>query len=495
MLNAARRVWIPVMLSICAGVGSATEPGEPKEKDELAPEVAVYNQRLFELLNESAELDLSSPEIERRWGMLRDLLALMAAAGYERDAFDDETAPCDRPEGSDASRLLLLEDKVLDPAAWARRERVRAAVDRLRSNGFFAESLPVLQQGPFIWPKPAGLIIEAQWPELVLIYDAGRLCLTMTELAADTGDMDAAVDHLRAALGFAEVISTQPSALGALVATELSQRASELVPRVLGCGGEPPVNSLKRLQRDFFVWTQLPWLEYAFNSERILALQVAEFVHVADEAGEAVDVERLLRIADPDRASEVRGVFEKNPITRQADLDDANRFWDGVVAIVQLPAPMRVLRAMNGLEELYEFVEQGRSSLRITVPGMLRRLINSVTRSQTLALGAAWGIAAYLHAARHGEVSATLEQIDQEFQCPSALDPFIFPPGAPLQMVIREVETGRVVIYSTGIDGTDNGGRPLEDGDATEALFHPRADGFDAILIDLSMWPRKAGTE
>lgn len=480
------------LLGLTCSIAAAAGPDGTQSQTTFSPEVEAFNDQLYSLPAQAFAIAMPDEERQRRWELLAALLGRLETAGYGREAFADHTDSATRPEGRDPSLLLLLAVNQLDDAALARKARVRAAVERLSANGFFANAPVVFEHGPFLWPKPKGLILEAQWPELVLAYDAGLLCLTTARLAADAGDMASAVDRLRAALGFAGVASTHPSMIGALMAAGLSQRASELLPKVLSCGGPAPMDGLASLQHDFVVWTRLPSLENACEAERILALQTAEFIYAGGDDGDALDLDRLMRIAGPDMAPGDRKLFEEAPITREADIEDINHFWNGASRIVFWPERMRMLQTWTELDGLYEFAGRRAGTMRCTVPAYLQKLITAVTKSQTFALASAWGIAACLHAIRHGALAPTLEGIDADLKLGEATDPFRFPPGASLGCIVRDIETGEFVLYSAGMDGEDNGGRTLADGDAAEALFHPRADGFDAILFEATLWPKPA---
>ncbi|MBC7835790.1 MAG: hypothetical protein H7Y88_11925 [Phycisphaerales bacterium] len=302
---------------------------------------------------------------------------------------------------------------------------------------------------------------------------------------ARSGEWPAYLRDLQQCLAIGRILGGEPLLIHRLVATSiLAMAANGIIQDIkLHQLGEPTLRgTLELLDRD----AVLPPMAFTYRGESLFLRHQVELCHTDNGHGDGTALISKLAENSPDELEELVGF--RIPAHKALDalgfilpskkqsLRHLETLEEDTVAFVTLPPRSRVDKGMPNLDSLALGYVQVRGA---GMDSMVMRANDQIDLQLVLTKTT---LAIELFRATHGKLPATLDELVPEILATVPIDPYTSKPLcyrvlAPAEAAARG---GGYLVYSTGIDGVDDGG--ISPGKVLSEAIKAGATGVDAML-------------
>lgn len=369
------------------------------------------------------------------------------------------------PELSAEEEVAALRDASARMSAWLRGpgRGALAPLLTLRDGG-----------GSFFRPWPRGvMLIYVALPELRLCRDSARALSALMAVSADDGDWETYSDSFGAMMWMSAGLSAEPIIISNLVAYAVASVGIDHVQRD-AIRQRIPAETLAEL-RMLMDQHPLTGPAHALRGERLWALDVAQRVH--DRRGRLLLSELDEIDSSPDGLPAIANVASIVMPRRKEAEAVLTGFYDQYIDIVEGRMPA----GGSNIDDRVEF-----QSWRHPLSGLLLPAIGSyrsaAQQEMLNRIGLRTILAIEQHRIENGVLPESLESLVPEYIDAVPVDPLAKVEQPLIYRVLAEPDERGVgfVLYSLGLDGTDNGGTAHPQG-WFRALRRDGA-GTDAVL-------------
>jgi hypothetical protein len=294
-------------------------------------------------------------------------------------------------------------------------------------------------------PNPSKTLVENR----MRFRRAALLIMFDTEIHLGQKNERACIENCRAILGAGRAIGDDPNLISQLVRMAQSTVAVMSCERILGCGH--PRIGLPELQSEFYQETKIGHLRNALYGERIHMDQLFERLD-QNQLG----LEHVGYPNPPSSSFSIDRISWTNyrqyvPAQRAEQLEIYNQ----LIEYTKYDYPKRMEWTNQISERIDAITDKKKDLIRYLTPAF-QIIDKAEQRTKALLLCAVVGIACERFRIDKGRWPNDLEEIPKTILDAVPSDPYT---GLPL--IMNRTETG-LVIYSTGIDGFDDGGETLD---------------------------------
>ena len=479
------RKHLGVAISLFAAVSAWAQEGVPKSSSETLDRLSTLverNQRagatkdgpngydlLIDAIAAVKEADLATwrqPDGKPKPDMQSPIFdAIYRQEGTQASAAE-KTAAMNAIKSYNDAGVFELTAK-LPGAMWAARPRHDSEQSRRNM---------VISDGGTSDEKWDGRLLTMLLPDLGKSRNMIRIEMARMQLAVDAGDATAAASAFEEALAIGRILSHQSTLIDRLVGIAAIKLAVYEAKEAIGAGKatSPMMDAwASAIER------QLPMapVSLAIEGERLAVLDTIRWAYEGDTLSPTKMTEAQ-SLAGGDGAKD----FTKlgGPLaTRAESTTHANELFDKFTLYAATP---RTARGGLGFEpdKLAEDLPPGEILLRVMVPN-IRRLMMSDDQLQMQLAAVRAMIALERHKTAKGQYPATLADLGTEAAA-KLIDPFSGKTlGYKLLDAMGANANAGYLLYSTGVDGTDDGGKQSEDPYAAMSS-KPEGKGLDFLL-------------
>jgi hypothetical protein len=342
-----------------------------------------------------------------------------------------------------------------------------AALKELDSAGLF-EKLDALRDIKWVArPAQGGRVITWMLPDLGAFRQAARALAAEAHLAVADGDWPKLSRMVEDELALARLLTQDPILISHLVGIAVGSLAESQV-RALVLDGKPTPDALTLIASAMDHQMPLAPIAPAFQGEQISGMDVIEMVY-ATEGKTPEQAMADLRAMTGDPAPE--GGAPEIPSREQSE-KQLGGFYERLIKIAALPGAA-ALRDAAALEE--DVQKQGATVAIVVLPAAVRA-IQSKQRSEAYLRGTRLMLELERRRADKGQYPATLAELGA---IGALKDPYTDKPYGYTKRTGTTPKDG-YLLWSTGADGTDDGGRP-EPWEPARAT-RPDANGIDLVI-------------
>ena len=416
---------------------------------------SYYRWRSSNALNEIlAELDASGEP----W-KLADLEA------QRKDVDDDKNAavlmrkvrlPAPWKFKSPLDDLKLAPNEVLHPAEQV---KFREFLDNFGENLETLRDLADYPQGQF-HTKMAPDVISTLLPHVQEARELGVVFRHDVWLRVQQADFEGAARSCQAMINASRTLREEHLLISHLVRMAMLRDATNSVERIVG-QGQPPVDSLAKLQKSLQEEAEFDGLALALRGERAAMHQFFQYI-----AANKMDMRLMRGLAGAPRShwhETLTDMFAG--VTAEQSHAWILRQTTDELAALELPRPERAAR----LKELNERVDKAPAIAKMLNAPIFRNCFPAFARSEAKLGCTVAGLAAEQFRRKHERWPKTLDELTPEFLAKAPVDPYT---GEALRL---RVAADGIVIFSPGPDGVfDGAGRDgkLNGNDQQTVLDH-----------------------
>ena len=319
---------------------------------------------------------------------------------------------------------------------------VRADLTKMAEAVIEARKLATMPRGRFpINPAPNPMM--TMFPHLQIVRSLTRLLQADAALRAEDGDIDGALESCRAILNVGRSIANEPFLISQLIRFAVDGIATLEIQRALA-QGEASEAALGQLQAALIENAKADPMIAGMRGERAWINDQMEKM----TRGE-IDMETIgIGTGMPQNLPLPTAFFQYNHALL---LDQLNR----AVEIAKLPDRDQLV-AWKELDEITKPPDMILVRMLGALNNLLGPALNSAgfayLRHQAMLSSAMTIVAAERHRIAHGSLPDSYDQIDPKFRDGLIGDPYV---GGPVKFKIGD---GKILMYSVGQDGIDNGG-------------------------------------
>lgn len=366
----------------------------------------------------------------------------------------------------------------------------RVALRMLRERGAFDLLAEVAARPravrPIIGPIP--LFNSVSLPELAQFQRLARARVASMGLAFDKGDMAEAVATFEQTLALARACGAQPFLIDQLIgraiaALAMSYLRYELMERSLDAQTCLALQAVLDRQRP------LSRPEVALEGERLLMFDFIQWAYTDDGHGDGrLNPQKYNSFgtrASPPTQPGVLGTFQSIFLAGRAETTRlVDEFYDGMASEAKLN---RMERAKSPFDaDAFEARLTARHMLLNAMLPAAAKFIETGDRIDVGSEGLRVMLALEAYRSRHGAYPATLRDLVPNILGELPTDPIHG--GAFGYHLVTDDRHGRAyLLYSTGLDRTDNDGVELDSSGITKygwagTLVNPQTSGFDYVI-------------
>ena len=355
----------------------------------------------------------------------------------------------------------------LTGAKWAARPRYDS--EQARRN-------MVISDGGNADEKWDGRLLTMMLPDLGKSRNLVRIQMARMQQAVDGGDATAASAALEEAFAIGRILSHQSTLIDRLVGIAAINLAVTEAKEAIGAGKATPA-MLTAWESAMDRQLPLAPVALAVEGERLNVMDTIRWAYEGDSlsAAKMNEVQALAGIGEAKDYTKLGGTLA----TPAESTKNANGLFDKFALYAATP---RTGRGGLGFEpdKLVEDLPSGEIMLRVMAPN-IRRLMMSEDQLQMQLAATRAMIALERHKAAKGQYPATLADLGAATAA-KLIDPFS---GKALGYKVLDAKGANAnagyLLYSAGVDGTDNGGKQSEDPYAAMSS-KPEGKGLDFLL-------------
>jgi hypothetical protein len=292
----------------------------------------------------------------------------------------------------------------------------------------------------FLALPPTDNVMEVVFPSFASYRQGTKLLALDTRLDLIDGKPEAAAGNIELLLNLSETMDAHPTLIGFLVQIAMRAVAVNSVEQVVGVT-EVDEETLAMWQARFSEMLGEEGLYWAMLGERAFLVEVFDGI-----------AEGEISFSEISTGSGTDGGFGvgllPNAVVRRSQLLGAQMH----TRIIQVTNdPPKLLAESRLIEQEIEELGAFHLPLKILMPS-LRRAFEMSVRAQALLKCAIAGVAAERYRLATGSLPDSLEALVPTYLEEVPIDPFT---GNPMRF--KQTEEG-IVVYSVGVDGTDEGG-------------------------------------
>ncbi len=450
----------------------------------LEPETARYEDLLYELPRKMLGIDFEPEARASRWAAYEALLARLDSDELRKDI---PMKDMPNPRGGLPSYLrpifLLYESKELTIAQQKHKAAVERVAADLQAEGFFTDLHEFVRAGPVLRPKSKHPSYFTPKPDYFEVQLLSSVLTALARRAIAAGHCERATDLLNSARILASTCIQASDMTGVGVGLWIDgyvfQAIDELVKVHRNAFNEPCLQLLLEISTPRPKHAIAP---YIFEAERLRVLQTIEYVYVSGPDGNRIDCDRLDRIYRDLSNEQCRQMRDHQSATQDAEEKCVRLYFDYAKSVADRQ-PSLTHNRYEGLFEQYEVICRTMGSIGgyvfFTMLSGLDNALMIIDQHKMRESANCIVLALELHRARHGGYPTSLgELVPGEIAEPIA---DLYAAEGPLRY--RRVGEGKdadYLLYSVGLDGTDNDGRA--DPDQPDIALRSQDSGLDWVI-------------
>ncbi|MFZ4574932.1 MAG: hypothetical protein ACOYN0_11080 [Phycisphaerales bacterium] len=321
-----------------------------------------------------------------------------------------------------------------------------------------------------------GRLLTMLLPDLGKSRNLVRIEMARMQQAVDAGDATAAAAAFEESFAIGRILSHQSTLIDRLVGIAALNLAVTEAKEAIGAG-KATTAMLSAWESAMERQLPLAPVSLAVEGERLSVMDTIRWAYEGDDLS-AAKMTEVQSLAGGDAAKDYTKLGG-SLATRAESTKNANGLFDKFARYASTP---RTGRGGLGFEpdKLVEELPSGEILLRVMVPN-IRRLMMSDDQLQMQLAAVRAMIALERHKAAKGEYPATLADLGAATAA-KLIDPFS---GKTLGYKLLDAKGANAnagyLLYSAGVDGTDNGGKQSDDPYAAMSS-KPEGKGLDFLL-------------
>lgn len=357
------------------------------------------------------------------------------------------------------------------------------AIEEMRRNGMFDVLAQAAATDRFVRPLPPGPLTEIDRPERGQMRDLARLCAARMVLGKSQEGQPEVTQAFDQGLAVARFAGSEPTLLGILVGNAIVSYMTES-SKDAAMKGELSAVTMRAMLAAMDRQLPLPSLRYAFEGERLYALDVIQRTHTDDGAGDGRRiVQEAKRMYNPSGSR--KSLVSESKLTNLASFlyptkleisERTTAYFDALNAIAGLPPEERA-KCPTDPGEIIASLSWEYDLLERMAPAYWR-MLTSMDRSRSDEAGFRLLLAIEVFRKEQGREPATLDELVPAVLSELPRDPYAQDGRFCYRVLAAPDAKGRrYLLYSVWDDGEDDGG--VEEVDGEEPL---EGAGMDRII-------------